>query len=190
MVEIESWLDLSLFDAAAHAHRAERLREQGIAVRSLPELADDSGRDRKLYNVRNVGLADAPAVIPFSGEGYEDWRRRFFANPALIAEACWVAVAGGEYVGFTQLYDSDGGPALWTGLTGVVREHRGRGIASGLKAHALAWAKRAGRECVMTWNERDNAAIRAVNARLGFEPQATWIHLVKELGGDAGNEEG
>ncbi len=52
-----------------------------------------------------------------------------------------MAVDGDEYVGMSNLWDDRASDALYTGLTGVKRSHRRRGIATALKVRAIAYAR-------------------------------------------------
>ena len=53
-------------------------------------------------------------------------------------------------------------------MTAVKRAWRGRGIATALKATTIAAAIEHGITALETGNDIDNAAMRAVNARLGY----------------------
>ncbi len=74
--------------------------------------------------------------------------------------------------------DETTGRAL-NGGTGVSRPHRGRGLATLMKRHALAEAARLGVTRVITQNDEGNAAMLAVNARLGYTPFAKRLQLVR-----------
>ena len=52
------------------------------------------------------------------------------------------------------------------------RAWRGRGIAFALKREQARRAHAAGFERITTYNDEVNAPMRAVNTRLGFEPQS------------------
>ena len=58
-------------------------------------------------------------------------------------------------------------------MTGTLREFRGRGLARLLKLHQLEWAARDGIASVMTENDETNAAMLAVNTRLGYVPSSS-----------------
>ena len=55
-------------------------------------------------------------------------------------------------------------------MTAVLRAYRGRGIARELKHATIAWAIENGLTALETGNDEANAPMRAVNARLGYEP--------------------
>ncbi len=181
MREIESHLDLETYDPEAGRPVRERVRAQGIVIKSLPELAGDPDRDRKLYELRTAVMKDVPAVAAYTDEGFEQWAKRFFNDPAHLPEAVIVALSGERHVGLLTLLDSDGAPVLYTGLTGTHGDFRGRGIAQALKHYSLAWAQSVGRKKVMTWNESANQGILAINRQVGFVAQSAWITFLRQI---------
>lgn len=58
----------------------------------------------------------------------------------------------------------------WHDMTAVLRAWRGRGLATALKRATIGWAIDNGLEVLITGNDVDNVAMRAVNARLGYQP--------------------
>ncbi|HWI52702.1 MAG TPA: GNAT family N-acetyltransferase, partial [Symbiobacteriaceae bacterium] len=70
---------------------------------------------------------------------------------------------------------------LETGVTAVLREHRGAGVARALKIKALAAAKAHGYRIIKTWNATTNAPMLAINGWLGFVRQPAWIAYVLQL---------
>ncbi len=182
--EVESHLDLTDYDPAQAEELLASLAEGNIAIKSLPELEADPDRDPKLYGLRTEILRDVPSPQAPTEEGYDQWRESFFSNPALILDAVAIALDGDRYVGYSNLYDADGEPVLYTGLTGTLRDYRGRGIAQALKHKNLVWAKSSGHAKVMTWNEERNADILAINAKVGFRRMATWVNYVREHEGN------
>ena len=62
-------------------------------------------------------------------------------------------------------------------MTGVKRAYRGRGIASALKRAEIAWAKREGFRTLETFNDEENAPIRALNEKHGYRPAVGSVTL-------------
>lgn len=79
-----------------------------------------------------------------------------------------LALDGDRVVGVCTLVLASDRTRAHTGLTGVRREWRGRGIAAALKARQVAWCRHAGLRSIRTANHDDNAPMRAINARAGF----------------------
>jgi RimJ/RimL family protein N-acetyltransferase len=57
----------------------------------------------------------------------------------------------------------------WSGFTGVLREHRGRGLANLVKSVSLRRAAVAGITAAYTSNDAENAPMLAVNTWLGYQ---------------------
>ena len=72
---------------------------------------------------------------------------------------------------------------LQTDLTGVIRSHRRKGIATALKVHALTKAQTTDAESVDTDNEENNP-MYPLNVKLGFKPTPGWVHMRKDMRSD------
>ena len=109
---------------------------------------------------------------------YEIWRRHIWDYPDNDRDLSLAALVGGSVVGTTFLYsDRASGRAANSG-TGVLREHRGRGLGLLMKQHSLARAAAAGITRVTTQNDETNAPLLAITAHLGYEPFAVghaWV---------------
>lgn len=178
---VVSELDLGAFDPAPLEHAVRALEAGGIVIRSLAELRQtDAACEAKLYDLWCEIHADVP--LPpgqaYQPRSFERWRERNFEHPGLLPEAYLVAVDQDQYVAMTQLWRTPSPERLGTGLTGVRRAYRRRGLALGLKVRALADAKAGGFASVGTENAATNAGMLRVNERLGFVRLPTWLHYV------------
>ncbi len=181
MAEWESRLDLAAFDPARYAGGEERVMAQGIELRSLKELEHDPERDRKVWELDWAVTQDVPSDEPATRVSFEHFLTSQMQHPNFLPDAYFVAVDGEHYVGLSTLWKCQGSPDLDTGLTGVRREYRRRGIALALKNRALTWAKAAGRPQVKTWNATSNEGMLGINVQLGFARQPAWIEWTKTL---------
>jgi mycothiol synthase len=176
MRERESVLDLTAFDPDRFAADVERALAPGdIAILGYEELADDPDRHRKLWELEMLAGRDMPAPQPLTAPDREAHAKRLFEHPQFFPECFLVALDEGAYVGQTWLWHCETPGRLHTGFTGVLREYRGRGIATALKVKALARAKGLGYRDVLTWNDTTNASMLGVNDRLGFRERPAWI---------------
>ena len=106
----------------------------------------------------------------------ERWARDWLGDPMFLA------LHGGEVVGCAGLgLDPDQPTRAENGLTAVRRDWRGRGLAVHLKLVTLAWAADHGIEEVYTWTQDGNAAMRALNERLGYDTTMVGIQLARPL---------
>jgi mycothiol synthase len=139
-----------------------------------------------------VSVAERPGLLreayPLAqGEGYpdlaiagdvvielDDWLK----DEATLPEGSFVALHEGRIVGYSGLMKHDNPGAAEDGLTVVAREWRRRGLALALKRLELEWAAANGITEVLTWTQRDNASMRAVNERLGYEYRAVALKVL------------
>ena len=177
----ESRLDVAAFDAAPYDGLEAQVRAQGIEIKTLQELAADPERDRKLYALQLELQKDVPHPEPQTPVSYAYFVEHTLKSPNLLPEAYFVAVHQGDYVGMSALWASQAGSDLYTGLTGVTRAYRRKGIALALKLRGIAYAKAHEHPLIKTWNESNNRAILAINERLGYVRQPAWITYVKVL---------
>ncbi|MDT0186970.1 GNAT family N-acetyltransferase [Microbacterium sp. ARD31] len=106
----------------------------------------------------------------------ENWVREWLGDPMFLA------LAGGEVVGCAGLgLDPDDPSRAEHLLTAVRRDWRGRGLAVHLKLRTLAWAADHGLTEVYTWTQDGNAAMRALNTRLGYATTRVGIQLARPL---------
>jgi GNAT superfamily N-acetyltransferase len=143
----------------------------------LVSLADRPDLERAVYD---VDLEVAPDV-PSHEEAHESmiferWRATYLEGPGAVPEACIVAIADGEVVGYTGLRRRGSvSPTAENLLTAVRRPWRRRGIAVALKREQIRRAREAGIEEIYTTNDETNTGMRGVNAHLGYRPAPTRI---------------
>lgn len=182
----ESLLDLRAFDAARYAGAQERVQAQAMRIVTLPELAADPERDRKLYDLVWEIRQDFPELDPPTRESFETFCAQYLYHEAMLPDAYFVAVRGSEYVGYsyhTRLTDDS---RIRIGQTGVRRSCRRQGIALALKLRGIGYAQARGYQTMRTVNAATNRGMLALNEQLGFRKRPAWIDFVKTFGGDTG----
>jgi GNAT superfamily N-acetyltransferase len=110
---------------------------------------------------------------PISVGDLAEFRARDVDRPGILPRGFMVAldVATDRVVGYASLILIPGSTSVaWHDMTAVVRDWRGRGVAGALKRATIAWAIDNGLTALETGNDLDNAPMRAINARLGFQP--------------------
>jgi len=134
---------------------------------------------RGIYEVAVEALPDIPGGEDEVVEPFEDWLAHEMQGVGDRPDATFVAVAGGEVVGYAKF--SLGNPqrqSVFHDLTGVKRAWRGRGIARALKATQIRWAKERGYEQLRTRNDDRNEPMRRLNTSLGYQPAVGRIYLL------------
>jgi RimJ/RimL family protein N-acetyltransferase len=162
----------------AAASRATMATE-GIALRPLSEhSAEDPYRD--LYEAWSDSRTDMPRSHEMTLIPYEVFRIWHHA-PDHRADRTWIAVDRDRVVALSFLKYPPAGGRVWTGFTGTVRSHRGRGIARAVKMETLAQAIELGAHSVRTDNDQRNAAMLHINEQLGYDPRPAFADYEKEL---------
>jgi RimJ/RimL family protein N-acetyltransferase len=118
---------------------------------------------------------DIPTPEPPNPPPFEAIRDIFFAGNTFDQASSIVAVRDGRIVGVTVT--TKNGDIAYTGYTGVRREARGQGLALAMKLKALAALRKSGATMFGTTNDEANAAMRGINARLGYvaDPPLTQV---------------
>jgi len=178
-----SSLDVTSFDLSLYAGLEEKLRLQGIEIKTWPELEGDPDRERKLYAVDMESNQDIPEPEPVTPPPLEQYLTDIFGDVNYIPEALFIAVHDGRYVGRSSLNGKRARKGeLDTDYTGVARAYRGRGIALALKLRGIAYAKAHGYHTITTDNHSTNWPMLSLNERLGFVKQPATVYFVKWMG--------
>jgi L-amino acid N-acyltransferase YncA len=136
-----------------------------VTVAERPELL------REAYDLAVVGYADMAVRAPVT-IALDDW----LEDEATLPEGSFVALAGDEIVGYSGLVRL-GDDTAEDGLTVVDRGWRRRGLATVLKRAEIAWAAENGIREIVTWTQRGNEGMRAVNERLGYAYRSVTVDV-------------
>lgn len=122
---------------------------------------------------------DEPSPVPFDAFAFDAFLRDWREPESDLESSTAVVDETGTVVAFSFLFVD--GDRAQHGFTGTLRAHRGRGLATAAKRRALRAAAARGVTRVTTSNAEDNAAMRAINRRLGFEPIGAHVIYGRDL---------
>jgi RimJ/RimL family protein N-acetyltransferase len=131
------------------------------------------------YEAVRAAAADEPTPVPHDDFRFDDFLREWDEPDADLEASTAVVDEEGSVVAFTFLNVT--GARAQHGFTGTVREQRGRGLATAAKRRALRTAAERGVTRVTTSNAEENAAMRAINRNLGFEPIGEHVIFGRDL---------
>lgn len=177
-----SELAVQSFDAERFAESGDRVRESGIRIDSLGTIAaEDPAWKQKLYDLEWEILQDVPFPEPLTKKPFDEWHSRVLEDPNFLIEAQIIAMDGDQYVGMSGLWGSEADPKkLYTGLTGVLRPYRRRGIATVLKVEGIKFAQAKGIKVIDTDNEENNPMLD-LNKQLGYTEKPAYVSYEKDL---------
>ncbi len=175
-IRFESSLDLRTFDETPFLATLTRFAGAGYTVTTLAEARqDDPDADQHLYEVFAESIVD----VPFPGEeradpSYKNFRDNVLDAPNTDPNAIFIARLGSRMAGMTSLELLPNAIGI-TGMTGVLRQHRGWGVALAVKLASFRYLKAHGYTETRAHNDTANPPILALNAKLGYRPLPGWL---------------
>ncbi len=155
--------------------KADLISQQGIEIKSIGDLAK-RGIDwkRGLYDLtwqiaQDIPNPDEPTRLPF------DQYERMLDNKALYdLELMFIAFDQEEMIGYSRVSPLEkGSKTVQTGMSGVLRPYRRKGIVTALKVRGFASLQARGYEWICTDNDETNPMYE-LNQRFGFEKYAEF----------------
>ncbi|EYB68981.1 hypothetical protein DEIPH_ctg012orf0043 [Deinococcus phoenicis] len=174
----QSWgahLDLTRFDPAPFARLEERLYLAGYEPERLSTAAPQADW-AALHALYTLGVQDAsrnPTTTP------DPLSPGDLRTGVQREEAAFVMRYRSELVASTRLKLR--GQEVESEQTVTARAHRGQGVATALKAHALGWARAAGFTRAGTGGTVLNLPMLRVNTLLGYVPEPMWVTWERTL---------
>ena len=169
-------LDVPACQVPSEFELADTANNLGIRVSTFAaEMQTDPDTPRKFYTLSSGLRRDIPGPDVLEDVPFEQFVKSLDSHKRLL-DAHFVAIRDGEWIAMSTLWRRGADDVLQTGITGVVRSERGKGIAKLLKHHAVNYAKRRGAPQIITDNAEQNAPMRAINQQLGFVAlPETWL---------------
>ncbi len=180
--DIRSELKVQSFDLSRFTHLEDRFRANGIEIKTLPELANDPDRNRKLYDLDWEMSLTVPGDLAagIGRRGLDQYVQYAITGPNVLPEGFFVAVKGDEYIGLSHVLSMKKGVSLFQGLTGVKPQYRRLGIGLAMKLRGIAYAKATGHTIIMAENDTKNSPMLAMNEKLGYIRKPDLITFEKQ----------
>ncbi|MFT7712222.1 acetyltransferase [Clavibacter tessellarius] len=150
--------------------------------------------------IRELGPGDRDRILALDAATIDDYpggpatrHAPFTPETALVGtperRAFGAVDADGRLVALTVVDVDAAGARAETDVTVVARDHRARGIGRAVKAASVLALRDAGIRAFRTGGSRDNAAIIAAGAALGYRIDEEWLTLrAPEAAGEPGPE--
>ena len=182
--ETPSYLDLTAWDESPFLGALGQAAAYGARIFTYADVEDSDENRHVYYELQKTLIYDIPRrdEQPFTFEPYEDWVKFVIERPEWRPELCLLAEVDGEWVGECHVVPKLEFPHVgmqW--LTGVLKVHRGHGLATALKVRAYERARAAGVTVMTTENHEDNAPMLAINKKFGFIPEPSVVVYNKVL---------
>jgi mycothiol synthase len=178
----KSALDMPTFDETPFLSSQHRAEAAGYQVITLAQArAEDSNADQRLYDVFAATVVD----VPFPGgdranPNYDTFRANVLDAPNTNPDAIFIARQAGRMVGMTALELLPNAVGI-TGMTGVLAEYRGRGVAMALKLASFRYLRSHSYTEARVHNDTTNPPILALNEKLGYRRLPGWLAWEKTL---------
>lgn len=169
-------LDVTKFDFTPYQGLEEKLRAEGITLKTYPELADDPERLQKLYELDWSLWQAIPYGQAVTKRSFAQFVADEIDHPKFVPDACFIVLKDGDFVGYLNLVEGDND---WnTEMTGVLPAYHRRGVATLLKLYSIRYAQTHGNLPLSTQNDAVNQAMLGLNHKLGFVEVGANVRFV------------
>ena len=176
MKEKESTLDLTGYEPENYQTDIDRVLEQKLRIMTLTEFRhEDADADYKVWELEREVCPDMPWTDPISIPEFDIYKKHALAHPKFNPDSWFLVLDGNHITGLNNLWKNEIEKGINTGLTGVRRKYRRKGIATALKHTCLTWARNQDYEWIRTDNVDTNTDMLSINTRVGFKFMPAWL---------------
>jgi GNAT superfamily N-acetyltransferase len=176
--------------AFARARGFAEVRAETLSCVDPRTVEADSGSTRvvpfrdvsaeAVYEVDLMTTADVPMAEAVTDLPFDEWLDIIWRRPTITHDGSFAAIEDDRVVCITMLGANVERGRAFNEYTATLREYRRRGLAEKVKRASLRWAAENGIRAVWTTNDETNAAMLAINERLGYEPRMRRVEYVRE----------
>jgi len=180
--ERESSLDLRVYDPKLYQKMLNSVLQQGFRIVTLSKFRnEDDNADYKVWELERAVGPDMPWTDPITIPEFDVYKKTVIAHPKFNPDSWFIVLDDDRIVGLNNLWKNEIDKGINTGLTGVIREYRRKGVATALKHTSLAWAKKHGFDWIRTNNVAVNKGMLNINIHAGFQFMPAWLLFEKSL---------
>ena len=174
--ERESILDLTAYNPAKYEDEITRIDQHGFRLITLSDFRkEDKKADFKVWEFEREVSPDMPWPDPISIPEFDHYQDYILKHPRFNPDSWFLVLKGNLLAGLNNLWKTPDKKVVTTGLTGVRRKYRRKGIATALKHTCLTWAKEQGYKWIRTNNADSNEGMLSINFRVGFKFIPAWL---------------
>jgi mycothiol synthase len=184
---IEMMLILATWDDRPYEAIVQSLQGQGFQFTNMAELGDTQAARRKLYALNNGAAATDPGsngIPPWSS--FEEFERDVCNSAWYHPDSQVIAIdtLTGEWAAMSAVTVFEGSDHAYNLFTGTDIRYRGRKLAQAVKTIALRKARTFGVGVVRTSHNSENAAMIAIDSKLGYIRTPGTLVMEKEFAHD------
>ena len=181
---IEMMFDLRTWDDQRYGPTLHSLEAQGFQFTDMEELGDTQEVRRKLYILNSTAAATDPGsdgISPWAS--FEEFEKDvcnsywYHPNGQIVA----IDTQNGEWAAMSAITVFAGADHAYNLFTGTDVRYRGRKLAQAVKALALRKARTFGVDTVRTSHNSENAAMIAIDTKLGYVHTPGTLIMEKEM---------
>jgi RimJ/RimL family protein N-acetyltransferase len=181
---VEMMLDLTSWDDQKYEPLLHSLQAQGFRFTNMAELGDTPEARRKLYSLNNGAAATDPGsdgIPPWAA--FEEFERDVCNSSWYHPDRQVIAIdtQSGEWAAMSAITVFDGSDHAYNLFTGTDVRYRGRKLAQAVKTIALRKERTLGVSTVRTRHNSENAAMIAIDTKLGYKHTPGILIMEKEL---------
>jgi mycothiol synthase len=181
---IEMKFELSKWDEARYQPILLSLQAQGFHFTNMAELGDTIEARRNLYELNNRAAATDPGsdgIAPWAS--FEEFNQNVCNSSWYRPEGQIVAIdtQTGDWAAMSAITVFSGSDHAYNLFTGTDVRYRGRKLAQAVKSLALRQARTFGVDHVRTSHNSENAAMIAIDTKLGYIRTPGMLILEKSL---------
>ncbi|MBL6990359.1 MAG: GNAT family N-acetyltransferase [Bacteriovoracaceae bacterium] len=172
---VESHFDLQSWELPT------KMLAPGYKIVSFKSIRDHIGDDvyPKVLRILRHVIRETPGQESQADAICEQWLRKHWSGDEFLPEGCLFVERDNQLVGIHNIM-SKVKDEVFSDITGIHHNHRGRGLTEALKTYGMEWAKRQGYKRFQSNNEVNNP-MRQLNLHLGFkEATHSWEFRLTE----------